>query len=182
MNRMNVNQLRNSRRQAGFSMIEVLVTLLIISLALLGTAGLQMYSMRLNQGGQFRTQAVFLVADLAERIEANKPGAVAGNYLTATSSVPVAVSTACVDDPCVPLALAGFDLSQWQNAIAATLPQSSWTVAHDGPINPITYTITIGWVDRQDDATYAATVAGSPTGSSGTGERFFYTATRTIFN
>ena len=41
--------------QCGFSMIEVLVTLLIISLALLGTAGLQAYSMRLNQGGQFRT-------------------------------------------------------------------------------------------------------------------------------
>ena len=51
--------------QRGFSMIEVLVTLLIISLALLGTAGLQAYSMRLNQSGQFRTQAVFLVADLA---------------------------------------------------------------------------------------------------------------------
>jgi type IV pilus assembly protein PilV len=170
--------------QSGFSMIEVLVTLLIISLALLGTAGLQIYSMRLNQGGQFRTQAVFLVADLAERIEANKSGAVDGNYLVANSNVPAAASTACVDGPCPPLALAGFDLAQWQNAVAATLPQSSWTVAHDGPANPITYTITIGWVDRQGDSTNAAFDVGSQLGSNaaGTGERFFYTATRTILN
>ena len=182
MNRMKVKQLRHGQGQAGFSMIEVLVTLLIISLALLGTAGLQVYAMRLNQGGQFRTQAVFLAADLAERIEANKPGAVAGNYAAATSSVPAAISTACIDAPCTPLELAGFDLLQWQNAIVAALPQGSWTVAHDGPANPITYTITIGWIDRQGDVTYAAPVGGSPTGISGTGERFFYTATRTIFN
>lgn len=170
--------------QAGFSMIEVLVTLLIISLALLGTAGLQAYSMRLNQGGQFRTQAVFMVADLAERIEANKPGAVAGNYAVANSGVAIAPSTACIDAACGPAALAGFDLAQWQNVVTATLPQSTWTVAHDGPANPITYTLTIGWVDRQVDTTNAAFDAGAQLGSNvaGTGERFFYTATRTIFN
>ncbi len=160
------------RRQSGFSMIEVLVTLLIISLALLGTAGLQAYSMRLDQGGVFRSQAVFLVADPAERMVANTNEA-------------IAPSTACIDAACDPTALAGFDLAQWENAVAAALPQSSWTIAHDGPANPITYTITVGWVDRQVDTTKAAYDANAQLGSSdaaGTGERFFYTATRTIFN
>ena len=176
--------------QTGFSMIEVLVTLLIISLALLGTAGLQAYSMRLNQGGQFRTQAVFLVADLAERIEANKGGATDGSYQVANSDVPAVVDNTCTAGTCVKGQLATFDLSQWQNVVAATLPQSSWTVAHDGPANPITYTITVGWVDRRNDKTDAAFVAGTNLAvdgaglgrnAAGTGERFYYSTSRTVY-
>jgi type IV pilus assembly protein PilV len=170
--------------QSGFSMIEILVTLAIISLALLGTAGLQAYSMKLNQGGQFRTQAVFLAADLAERMEANKAAAVAGSYVLANSNVANALSTACTDAACGAVALATYDLSQWQNAVAASLPQASWAVAQTVAGNPTTYTITISWVDRQGDSTNAAFDAGSQVGANatGTGERFFYTATRTIFN
>ena len=59
----------------GFTMIEVLVTLVIIALTLLGTAGLQSYAMKMNQGGQLRTQAVVLALDLLERIEANNAAA-----------------------------------------------------------------------------------------------------------
>ena len=184
-------------RSRGFSMIEVLVTLLIVSLALLGTAGLQAYSMRLNQGGQFRTQAVFLVADLAERIEANNPGAVAGNYLLAASNVANALSVACQagQPACSAAALATLDLSQWQNAVFAALPQSTWEVCIDADLNgvcdvapvftnPINYLIRISWVDRRADTTNAAFVNTSQLGSNaaGTGERFFYTATRTVFN
>src|SRR5690606_6696200 len=98
-------------------------------------------------------------------IEANKPGAVAGSYQVANTSTAIAPSTACIDGACGPTALAGFDLAQWENAVAAALPQSSWTIAHDGPANPITYTITVGWVDRQVDTTKAAYDAGSQLGS-----------------
>lgn len=172
------------RGQRGFSMIEVLVTLLIISLALLGTAGLQAYSLRLNQGGQFRSQAVFLVSDLAERMESNRAAAIAGNYVLANGNVPNVLSTACLDGACTPANLATFDLSQWRNAVANTLPNSSWTVAQTVVGNPSVYTITVSWVDRRSDTTFAAFDAGAQVGAdaAGSGERFFYTATRTIFN
>ncbi len=183
---------RGMKRQAqqGFSMVEVLVTLLIISLALLGTAGLQAYSMRLNQGGQFRSLAVFLAADLAERMESNKTSAVAGDYVLALTTGADylagagAPSTACVTAACNPSALAAFDLSQWQSAAAATLPQSSWSVTQTGAGNPSTYTITISWVDRRSDTSHAAANAASQFGSNaaGTGEKFSYTATRTVLN
>ncbi len=167
----------------GFSMIEVLVTLLIISLALLGTAGLQAFSMRQNQGGQFRSQAVFLVADLAERMEANKRGAVnAPNYLIATSSVPNVLNVACSAGFCSDDDMADFDMSQWQNAVAATLPGSTWTVTREGGGNLFTYTIRVSWEDRLDNNTTAAFDAATGVGGNagGTGERFFYTATRTV--
>lgn len=179
------------RHQRGFSMIEVLVTLLIIALALLGTAGLQAYAMRMNQGGQFRTQAVFLVADLTERMEANKNAVSKGAYALALSNAPNPLLTSCVDAVCtcdrlaggVCSALALYDLSVWQNAVAATLPQSSWTVVNAGG-NPSTVTVTVSWVDRRADTTNAAFDATSQLGSNaaGSGERFFYTASRTIFD
>ena len=169
------------KTQRGFSMIEVLVTMLIVSLALLGTAGLQAYSMRLNQGGQFRSQAVFLAADLAERMEANPLGATAGtnytanwDYATSGAYDTSVVNTACAVGPCAPDVLANFDKSQWQNAVAATLPQASWMVCVDansdgvcdvGPVlsDPITYTITISWVDRRTETTDKNFVAAGTT-------------------
>lgn len=169
---------------AGFSMIEVLVTLLIISLALLGTAGLQAYAMRMNQGGQFRSQAVLMASDLAERMEANKAAAIAGSYVVAQSSTPATASAACTSSACAAMALAAYDLAQWQSAVAATLPQGSWSVTQVATGNPTTYRITIGWVDRKADTTQAAYDEDTGMGSNaaGTGERFFYTSTRTIFN
>lgn len=168
-------------------MIEVLVTLLVISLALLGTAGLQSYSMRLNQGGQYRSLAVFLAADLAERMEANKTAAVAGSYaLTSTTAVAFlagggVASTACATNACSPTALANYDLSQWQSAVAASLPQSSWSVTQAVTGAQSNYTITIGWIDRRSNTSSATqrTTGGTSTTS---GESFSYTANRTIYN
>ena len=173
----NRSTMRSSQR--GFSMIEVLVTMLIVSLALLGTAGLQAYSMRLNQGGQFRTQAVFLAADLAERIEANRTAAVVdGAYVVASSNaaaLPPSTKCLAADLPCNRTDLATFDFWQWQTAVAASLPQASWSVVRTptGIPSTFTYTITISWVDRRADTSYSAV---------GTGETFSYVATRTVFN
>ena len=110
--------------------------------------------------------------------------AVAGSYVLATSGAANVLSTACIGLPCNNVDLATFDLSQWQNAVVASLPQATWSVAQTAAGNPTTYTITISWVDRQGDTTNAAFDAGAQLGSNatGTGERFFYTATRTIFN
>jgi type IV pilus assembly protein PilV len=154
-------------------MLEVLVTLAVVAIALLGTAGLQLYAMRLNQGGQFRSQAVFLVADIAERMEANKAGAVAGLYAVTLSSTVTTAATDCSTAACNQTALAAYDLSAWQNSIAAILPQGSWLITQDTAGNPSTYTITVNWVDRRSNTTYA---------TAGSGETFSYTATRTIFN
>ena len=157
----------SNKSQRGFSMIEILVTLVIVATALLGTAGLQLYAMRVNQGGQFRTQAIFLASDIAERMEANKQEAVNGSYVLANTTAPDALSTACQANACSTANLAIYDLNQWGNSVAALLPQPSWQVTQTTAGNPSTYTIVISWTDRSTD-------------KASHGETFSYTATRTI--
>lgn len=159
------NYAKNSQR--GFSMIEILVTLVIVATALLGTAGLQLYAMRMNQGGQFRTQAVFLASDIAERMEANKQEAINGNYALANTTTPDALSSVCSTNACSTSDLAAYDLNQWGNSVAALLPQPSWQITHTTTGNPSTYTVVISWTDRSTD-------------KANHGENFSYTTTRTI--
>ena len=157
-------------KQRGFSMLEVLITLVIIAIALLGTAGLQIYAMRMGSSSQFRTQAIFLVSDMAERIESNKAAALAGNYVLATSSAPIAAGTDCLATECNGATAAIWDHSQWGNAIVNQgLPQASWQIARTVSGIPSTYTITINWTDRSSV-------------KERSGENFSYTATRTVGN
>ena len=168
--------------QGGFSMIEVLVSLVIISFALLGAAGLQAYAIRTNQGGNFRSQAVLLASDLAERMEANASTAINyTNYEQATSSkIDTTLNVQCISNICSPTQLADYDLSQWKNSISLTLPQSEWTVTRITSLgqNPSSYTIKISWVDREENVNYGAKAL---KGNSGTGDKMSYTATRTFF-
>jgi type IV pilus assembly protein PilV len=163
------------RLQRGVSIIEILVTLMTVSLALLGTVGLQAYSLRLNQGALFRIQAVLLVADLGERLEANKAGAAAGWYLQPGDS-----SRNCVAQPCSPADLAAFDLAQWQAAVSAALPHATTQLTRAEAGNASTYTIRIGWTDRRGNGSDSA-IGGSGGEFFGTGQRFVYTASRTVF-
>ncbi len=154
--------------QRGFSMIEILITLVIIATALLGTAGMQLQAMKLAKSGDFRTQAVFLANDLAERMEGNEIAAVAGNYAVATASSPSVASTDCSASACDNSTLAVWDVAQWESAIITSgLPQATWLVESLSIGNPSSYRIRINWVDRSGNA-------------GSTGESFSYTATRSI--
>ncbi len=159
--------------QRGISIIEVLVTLLTVSLAMLGTVGLQAYSLRLNQDALFRIQAVLLVADLVERLEANKAGAVSGSYLQPGDS-----GMNCVVRSCSYADLAAYDLAQWHSAVSAALPQATTQLTRAEADDPGSYTIRIGWAERRINGSDNA--AGTGGEFFGTGQRFVYTATRTI--
>lgn len=159
--------------QRGFSMLEVLITLVIVATALFGTAGLQLYAMRMNQSGQFRTQAIFLASDIAERMEANRAAAVAGSYTLPLTDTMGSTASDCANADCGETALAEWDLVQWGNSVFGLLPGASWQVTQTAAGNPSTYEIVINWTDRRTNTEYA---------TSGTGETFAYTATRTIRN
>jgi type IV pilus assembly protein PilV len=161
--------------QSGFSMIEVLISLVLIAVAMLGQAGLQANALRFGKSGALRMQAVFLSNELAERMESNKAGAIAGNYAIATASSTVLTSaTDCMVSACSSSVLAAYDLAEWTARATATLPSASWQVTQTVTGNPSTYTIVVNWEDRRADAsktTYSTT---------GTTETFTVTSSRVI--
>jgi len=71
-----------SRRNAGFSLIEVLVSIVILMMGLLGLAGLQTRALTMQMESYQRSQALILLKDMADRINANRANA--ANYVTAT--------------------------------------------------------------------------------------------------
>ena len=150
-------------------MLEILVTLFLLTMWLLASAGVQSSSLQFTKAAQFRTQAVYLATELAERMQANTTSAVRGTYALPIGTAPADCTTAT----CLPDDLAAFDLAEWDGRVTAALPNASVSVTNPGGVaNPITYTILISWTDRR---TYDSSL-------TATNESFSYTATKTIFD
>lgn len=109
------------RSQAGFSMIEVMVSTLIVSVSVLGMAGVQISAKRAGHEAVQRTSATSLTMDLIERMRAN-PEALT-SYITTTvggGSIAVEPSPDCsydVGNNCTPVERAAHDLWEWEQAI-----------------------------------------------------------------
>ena len=67
-------------RVRGLTLIEVLVTMVLLGVGLLGLAGLQLRGMQVNQGSTFRSQAAILAEDLADRMRTDATTAAAAGY------------------------------------------------------------------------------------------------------
>jgi len=136
---------RAAHRQRGMTLIEVLVTLILISVGLLGVAALQLTSLRSNQDAYVRSQASALAGDILDRMRANQ--AKASSYVTALNGTGSGSAVA--------------DLTAWQAAIQAALPgdpaKKGGSIAVSGDlVTGQVATITIQWGERADKATGAA--------------------------
>ena len=75
---------------AGFSLIEVLVALVVLSVGLLGLAALQQNAVRFNHDAYLRSQATVLAYDIADRIRGNRQAATDGPYYSEFAATPPA--------------------------------------------------------------------------------------------
>lgn len=154
----------------GTSLIEVLVSLLVLSGGLLGMAGVQAVSLRNNQSAYFRTQATTLTIDISERMRANKTGVDNGAY----DNVAGAATAACFTvGGCTATQMASQDILDWTAEVAAALPGGDAVVCLDStgddgtPAAPAcdgtgnVYAIKIWWDDDRDgtaNARYVTTM------------------------
>lgn len=130
---------------AGFTMVEILVTLIILSIGLLGLAGLQANSMTNNHNAYLKSQAMLLANDMGDRMRANMVGVGAGNY-NSISGLPA--DPGCISAGCTPGLMATSDTFEWNTALQDQLPAGTGTVDGDGT----TFTITIRWDEARNGA------------------------------
>ncbi|SRR5581483_1613412 len=142
--------------QAGFTLVEALVALIILSVGLLGIAGLQIAGLKANKGSATRTQAVYLAYDIIDRARANPGDAINGNYNLAIDATPSGGT------------VAGDDLVAWRSNISNGLPTGS--VKPSGSVNfdsgTKLFTVNIVWDDAHANITkdvHAITTTASAT-------------------
>ena len=145
-------------RSGGFTLVEVLVSLVVLAIGLLGTAKLMMFSSHSNDSAYLRSQATALAYEILDDMRANRQEAIiAGTYNTA-AAVPAAVPGALcigVGSCTTPTQLALYDLYQWglhlnANSGAAppgALPNGQGSVTTVTAGTQTTVTIVVSWDD-----------------------------------
>ncbi len=140
----------------GFTLIEILVAVVILSIGLLGVASLQVQGLRNNQSAYLRSQATLLAYDMADRMRTNSAEAIAGSYDAFDSLGSVPSDPGCISDlaGCNAANQADTDLFEWARRLNGTeesailLPDAQGRIVR-GAGN--LFTIEIIWTETQWD-------------------------------
>lgn len=142
---------RRSSRQSGFTLIEVLVAVLIVSVGVLGVAGLQLLSLQNNTSAMYRTQAIQSAYDIIDRARANRDVV----YAIGLEDNPPQNPRDCESNICSPQQMRNFDIAGWREELADTLPDGTGAVAYAGGV----MTVTVRWQDTRNPAAAPLEVA-----------------------
>lgn len=186
-------------RQRGFSMIEVLITLVIILIGVLGMAGVQMLAINNTQTARSHSLAAIQASSLAASMQVNKAYWLTAPLTTDLSATMGAAWTGatiggsangtlnsstqdCATSTCTGAQLATYDLKNWALTLATVLPQGKGNVVCTGSntLTPNICQITVTWVEKtvalHNDAT-----AASGSMAAGTLQNQTYTTTASIY-
>ena len=161
-------QLPVNTKAHGFSLIEVLVALLVISIGLLGIAKMQALALSNTGGARLRALAALEAAGLAATMQADRnywaaitattTAAVTGGVVTAASDATLKTTVVCLKGasgsaaPCNVSKMAGYDLQQWATDLQGVLGGSSTasvTCITETATDPVSCMISINWTESQ---------------------------------
>lgn len=158
------------RCAAGFSLIEVLSALVILSVGLLGIAAMVSASLRSNDNSYQRTQAMALSSGILDRMRANRATANAGGYDIAFGALPSAPPLGdCTGSAanCTPAQVANLDLTSWKTDLAKLLPSGDGRIMTHTVDHTTQVTISIAWNgQRPVRAAEAAATRAAPSSTS----------------
>ena len=158
----------SSKRESGFTLLEVLIALVVLSVGLLGIAAMMNFSLKANDSAYMRSQATALSYDIVDKMRANQTAALNSDYNIAIgqsiSSPPDCLGAA---NTCSPAELAQYDLNQWKQLLDSStdgIPCGDGSVSLTTSNGYSVVTVTIQWDDSraQNDALAAGRSAGTP--------------------
>ncbi len=149
--------------QRGSTMFEVLIAVLVLGIGILGVGAMQALSLSSNHTASMRSQAVALTDDMSDRMRANLTAARAtapNNYATvaaANNNCRAIYRTGLVGAPavCTATQMAADDLFDWNDRVAAQLPEGAGTVCIDSTPDDalcdgvgVAYAVKVFWTER----------------------------------
>lgn len=127
-------------RKAGFSMVEVLVSIVVLAIGVIGAAGMHLTALRTAQQAAFQTFALHLVSEMADAIRASEV-AMARNgeanpflgvsYDAAVNGAPTAPGRFCYANACDAGEFAEFEIYEWKRRVKAALPGGRLLICRD---------------------------------------------------
>lgn len=162
------------RRPAGFSLIEVLITMMILGVGLLGLAGLQARAFNAEVESFSRAQALILANDMADRIATNREEAKKGSTSAFNTATVYGVPYTPAGGSCASSTGAAKELCEWSEALKGATQTSggskigqlagargciSYQAATAGPpAQPLRFIVTVAWLGRSGLGTLPADV------------------------
>lgn len=151
----------------GFSLIEVLVSLIILAVGLLGLAGLQSHSSMMNQSSYYRGIATDLASDLADKIRANRTPFLLSSDAPSQPGKPPDYSLCRPNDQYTLVCstqdadrssyLINQDMTIWYSNLREQLPNADFFLTAQNSGNFFKYTLTIAWTDNRKETATAIT-------------------------
>ncbi len=139
------------KKNNGFTLIEVLISMLVLAIGLLGLAALQMTTLRQNLSAYHRTQATQFAYNIADRMRANVDEAKLGANSLYVKKNPASASkqTVCITvaSPCNPTQMAEQDLFEWYDRLSKVLPNGVGVIESIDS-NQRLFKIKISWTDK----------------------------------
>lgn len=135
----------------GFTLVEVLIAVVILSVGMLGLMGLQTVALRQNSSSQTRTYAVEFINELADRMRANRLGVNANRYALQPNQQPSVPAYDCINSfpgqgtNCNPQEIAEVDLFAWKTSADSVFPGSQAAVTCTDSEDP-------GFADNNNDS------------------------------
>lgn len=125
-------KLQTFKRNAGFTLIEILIAVLLLAVGVLGLAAAQLGALKYNQTSSSRTQASFLAYSIVDAMRANKVNA---------PSYDIAINAAAPTGN----SIAATDIRNWQQSLSTQLPSGTGSIARGTGASSNVVTVTVRW-------------------------------------
>ena len=141
--------------QRGATLVEVLITVLIMAVGLLGLSATQVMSLKNSNNSNHRYLAALASHEMAERMRANPRALELGSYDGETVDGTETSQDCSV--PCTPAQLAKLDLYDWGQVIGTNLPAGTGSISRVGQV----VTLTVNWKEQHTGENQSTAAGGA---------------------